>query len=317
MSDTSLRTLADRHLRTVLLLGAAVAVLLFLQANSPVFFQSRNLMNVLVQASMLAILALGMTVVMLAGGIDLSLPANMALSAILGSMAMIATESVALGCLVMLACGAAIGAFNGFAVARLQMIPFVVTLAMMTMAGGFSVWLTGSVSVSAQPERFFDIFLSRPFGLPLALLIAAVAVIVVQAVIGLTRFGWQVYAVGTNPRAARISRVPVGRVLFLTYVISGLMAGLAAIVVTARLGSASANVGNDSVILDVVTACVIGGVSIYGGIGRPLGAVIGALMVVVLGNVFNLLGVSFFISLMVKGGIIIALVALDTRLRGA
>jgi len=316
MSDT-LRALADRHLRAILLLGAAVAVLLFLQANSPVFFQSRNLMNVLVQASMLAILALGMTVVMVAGGIDLSLPANMALSAILGSMAMIATDSVALGCLVMLASGAAIGAFNGFAVARLHMIPFVVTLAMMTMAGGFSVWLTGSVSVSAQPERFFDIFLSRPFGLPLAVLIAAAALIVVQAVMGLTRFGWQVYAVGTNPRAARISRVPVGRVLFLTYVISGLMAGLAAIVVTARLGSASANVGNDSVILDVVTACVIGGVSIYGGIGRPLGAVIGALMVVVLGNVFNLLGVSFFISLMVKGGIIIALVALDTRLRGA
>jgi ribose transport system permease protein len=149
----------------------------------------------------------------------------------------------------------------------------------------------------------------------MAILIAAAALVVVQALMGLTRFGWQVYAVGTNPAAARISRVPVARVLFLTYVISGLMAGLAAIVVTARLGSASANVGNDSVILDVVTACVIGGVSIYGGVGRPVGAVIGALVVLILGNVFNLLGVSFFVSLMVKGAIIIALVALDARLR--
>lgn len=304
-----------RGLRPALMVGALVLILLVLQAQSPVFFEPRNLINVLVQASMLSILALGMTVVMVGGGIDLSLPANMALSAILGSMAMIAADSVLLGCLVMLACGAAIGAFNGFAVARLRMIPFVVTLAMMTMAGGFSVWITGSVSISAQPERFFDLFLSRPFGVPMAILIAAAALVVVQALMGLTRFGWQVYAVGTNPAAARISRVPVERVLFLTYVISGLMAGLAAIVVTARLGSASANVGNDSVILDVVTACVIGGVSIYGGVGRPVGAVIGALVVLILGNVFNLLGVSFFVSLMVKGAIIIALVALDARLR--
>lgn len=304
-----------RGLRPALMVGALVLILLVLQAQSPVFFEPRNLINVLVQASMLSILALGMTVVMVGGGIDLSLPANMALSAILGSMAMIAADSVLLGCLVMLACGAAIGAFNGFAVARLRMIPFVVTLAMMTMAGGFSVWITGSVSISAQPERFFDLFLSRPFGVPMAILIAAAALVVVQALMGLTRFGWQVYAVGTNPAAARISRVPVERVLFLTYMISGLMAGLAAIVVTARLGSASANVGNDSVILDVVTACVIGGVSIYGGVGRPVGAVIGALVVLILGNVFNLLGVSFFVSLMVKGAIIIALVALDARLR--
>jgi ribose transport system permease protein len=314
MTD-ALRDLAVRGLRPALMVGALVLILLVLQARSPVFFEPRNLINVLVQASMLSILALGMTVVMVGGGIDLSLPANMALSAILGSMAMIAADSVLLGCLVMLACGAAIGAFNGFAVARLRMIPFVVTLAMMTMAGGFSVWITGSVSVSAQPERFFDVFLSRPFGVPMAILIAVAALVVVQAFMGLTRFGWQVYAVGTNPAAARISRVPVERVLFMTYVISGLMAGLAAIVVTARLGSASANVGNDSVILDVVTACVIGGVSIYGGVGRPVGAVLGALVVLILGNVFNLLGVSFFVSLMVKGAIIIALVALDARLR--
>ena len=133
MTD-AMRDLAVRGLRPALMVGALVLILLVLQALSPVFFEPRNLINVLVQASMLSILALGMTVVMVGGGIDLSLPANMALSAILGSMAMIAADSVLLGCLVMLACGAAIGAFNGFAVARLRMIPFVVTLAMMTVA---------------------------------------------------------------------------------------------------------------------------------------------------------------------------------------
>ncbi len=288
-----------------------VGVLVGIWLLSPVFFRPSNLMNVLVQASMLGILALGMTVVMVGGGIDLSLPANMALSGILGSMVMAATGSVGLGCGVMLATGTCIGALNGAAVAYLRMIPFVVTLAMMTMAGGMSVWVTNSTSISTQPEPFFTLFLSRPFGVPVAVLILLVAGGVVQAVLGLTRFGWQVYAVGTNPAAARISRVPVARVLFQTYALAGFLAGLAAIVVTARLGSASANVGNDSVILDVVTACVIGGVSIYGGVGRPLAALAGAVFVLVLGNVLNLMGVSFFIGLMLKGAIIIGLVALD------
>ena len=287
------------------------AVLIGIWWLSPMFFRPTNLINVLVQASMLAILALGMTVVMIGGGIDLSLPANMALSGILGSMAMSATGSVGLGCAAMLATGACIGALNGAAVAYLRMIPFVVTLAMMTMASGLSVWITNSTSISDQPEPFFTLFLSRPFGVPMAVVIMLTAGLAVQTLLGLTRIGWQVYAVGTNPAAARISRVPVAAVLFQTYALAGLLAGLAAIVVTARLGSASANVGNDSVILDVVTACVIGGVSIYGGVGRPLAALAGAVFVLVLGNVLNLMGVSFFIGLMLKGAVIIGLVALD------
>jgi ribose/xylose/arabinose/galactoside ABC-type transport system permease subunit len=262
----------------------------------------------------LAILSLGMSTVMIGGGIDLSLPANMALSAIFGSTIMILTESITLGCLTMIISGLVIGSLNGFAIARLRMIPFVVTLATMTICGGISVWMTNSVSIFNQPEQFFVIFLARVLGLPLSIYVLLLCLIVTQCTLSFSRFGWMVYAVGTSPEVCRVSRIPVKQVIFSTYILAGFLAGISAIVVTARLGSASANIGNDSVILDIVTACVIGGVSIYGGKGRPLGACFGAVLVVILGNILNLLEISFFIGLMLKGFLIIFFVSLDGML---
>jgi ribose/xylose/arabinose/galactoside ABC-type transport system permease subunit len=307
-------TSARPRVSVQLLVGAGVfaVVLLFMLLKSPVFFLPGNLTNVLIQASMLAILATAMTVVMVGGGIDLSLPANMALAGIVGSMTMIQFNNVPLGCAVMMLASVLVGAINGFAVAYLRMIPFVVTLATMTMGAGLSIWLTNSVSISEQPTAFFDILLARPLGVPISVVVMFAAVAAIQFILLATRFGFQLYAVGTNIAASRISRVPVRRVLFTTYLIAGLLAGIAAVVVTARLGSASANVGNDSVTLDIITACVIGGVSIYGGVGRPIGALVGAIFVLVLGNVLNLLGISFFLGLMLKGVIIIVLVASDS-----
>ena len=291
-----------------------LSALMFLFINSPEFFLLKNIINIFNQCAVLAILSLGMSTVMIGGGIDLSLPANMALSAIFGSSIMILTNSVTLGCLIMLISGVAIGSLNGFAIARLRMIPFVVTLATMTICGGISVWITNSVSIFNQPEKFFDIFLARLLGLPLSIYVLILCLIVTQITMSFTRFGWMVYAVGTNPEVCKVSRIPVRQVLFSTYVLAGFLAGVSAIVVTARLGSASANIGNDSVILDIVTACVIGGVSIYGGKGRPLGACLGAALVIILGNILNLLGISFFIGLMLKGFLIIFFVSLDGML---
>ena len=285
--------------------------LIFLLLNSPEFFLIKNIINIFNQCAVLAILSLGMSTVMIGGGIDLSLPANMALSAIFGSTIMILTQSVTLGCLTMVISGVAIGSLNGFAIARLRMIPFVVTLATMTICGGISVWTTNSVSIFNQPEQFFDVFLARFLGLPLSIYVLILCLIITQCTLSFTRFGWMVYAVGTSPEVCRVSRIPVKQVLFSTYVLAGFLAGVSAIVVTARLGSASANIGNDSVILDIVTACVIGGVSIYGGKGRPLGACLGAVLVVILGNILNLLEISFFVGLMLKGFLIIFFVSLD------
>lgn len=283
----------------------------FLLIKSPEFFLLKNITNIFNQCAVLAILSLAMSGVMIGGGIDLSLPSNMALSAILGSKIMIVTNSILFGCVGMLISGAVIGSLNGFAISKLRMIPFVVTLATMTICSGLSVWITNSVSIFNQPELFFDVFLSRPFGVPISIFLLAIVVVIFQCVMSFTKFGWMVYAIGNNSEVSRISRVPVKRIIFITYVLAGFLAGVSAILITARLGSASANIGNDSVILDIVTACVVGGISIYGGKGRPIGAFLGAVLVIILGNILNLLGISFFLGLMAKGFLIIMFVSID------
>lgn len=289
-------------------LGAAV--LLTMDLLAPNFFRPQNLLNVLVQTSSLGVMAIGMTFVMLGGGIDLSIPATMACAAVLGAFAMPAA-GVAAGMLAMLAVGAAIGLFNGVAVALLGMTPFVVTLATMTVVGGATVWLTNSQSLSDFPDAFFDLMLARPGGVPLSVILLLLATALASVAVSGTRFGRSLYAVGLNPKAARVVRVNVRGVLLTSYMVSGLLAGLTAAMLTARLGSASANLGNDGVVLDIVSACVVGGVSIYGGSGRPVGAVLGALFVTLISNSLNQLGVSFFMNLVVKGVAIIGFICLD------
>lgn len=313
MSGTAIRSghgLSRRALIVAVpvLLGAAVLVVMHLLA--PHFFRPQNLLNVLVQTSSLGVMAIGMTFVMLGGGIDLSIPATMALAAVLGAFAMPAA-GVAAGLAVMLAVGGAIGLFNGVAVALFGMTPFVVTLATMTVVGGATVWMTNSQSLSDFPDAFFGLLLARPGGVPISVILMLLATALASVAVSRTGFGLSLYAVGLNPRAARVVRVNVRAVLLATYVISGLLAGLTAAMLTARLGSASANLGNDGVVLDIVSACVVGGVSIYGGSGRPLGAVLGALLVTLISNSLNQLGVSFFMNLVVKGIAIIAFICLD------
>lgn len=290
------------------LLGSLLLVAMHLLA--PAFFRPNNLMNVLVQTSSLGIMAIGMTFVMLGGGIDLSVPAVMAFAAVVGAFVM-PVAGVAAGLATMLAVGCAIGAFNGAAVALFGMTSFVVTLATMTVIGGATVWLTNSKSLSDFPDAFFNLMLARPVGVPVSVILLLAATAVAGVVVAATRFGRSLYAVGLNARAARVARVRVRTVLFATYVISGGLAGVTAAMLTARLGSASATLGNDGVVLDIVTACVIGGVSIYGGVGRPVGAVLGALLVTLISNSLNQLDVSYFMNLVVKGIAIVVFILLD------
>ncbi|HEX2528641.1 MAG TPA: ABC transporter permease [Geminicoccus sp.] len=290
-------------------------LLVVMYAFAPNFFRVNNLINILVQTSALGIMAIGMTFVMVGGGIDLSIPANMAFSAVIGALVM-REAGVAPGILTMLLTGGLIGLFNGVAAAIFKMTPFVVTLATMTVVGGATVWITNSQSIADFPESFFDLMLARPGGVPLAILILLAVALAASIATTSTIFGRQLYAIGLNARAARVARVPVERVLLITYVVSGLLAGLAAAMLTARLGSASANLGNDGVVLDIVSACVVGGVSIYGGSGRPIGAVLGALFIILISNSLNQLGVSYFMNLVIKGVAIIGFIYLDRLTAG-
>jgi ribose/xylose/arabinose/galactoside ABC-type transport system permease subunit len=298
------------------LMGAALALAIaavlagVLFAYAPNFFSVRNLVNVLIQGSSLGVMAIGLTFVMIVGGIDLSIPATMAFAAVLGAFVMPAWGIIA-GVVTMLVSGLAVGAFNGVAVAWFEMTPFVVTLASMTVIGGATVWMTNSQSLSDFPDAFFDMFLSAPAGVPVAVLILAVIAAIATLILSSTAYGRSLYAVGLNAKAARLARAPVEWILFSTYAGSGLLAGVAAVMLTARLGSASANLGSDGVVLDIVTACVVGGVSIYGGAGMATGAVLGALFVTLISNSLNQLGVSYFMNLVVKGIAIILFIWID------
>ncbi len=317
MSLTETMTLAPkRGLPRQVVISAVIlaAILLGLWIEAPNFFRYNNILNVLLQASLLGMLAIGMAVIMIVGGIDLSLPANMAMSAVLGAFYMKATGDWGTASLIMMGTGVVIGLVNGFAVAKLKMIPFVVTLAMMTVVSGTTVWMTNSLSISQLPEGFVDLFGARPFfRIPVTVIIVAVLALIVALLMRSSIAGRWAYAVGINEKAARVARVPISRVVMASYVFGGLMAGLAAILLTARLGAASANMGNDGVVLDIVSACVVGGISIYGGAGRVGGALFGALLITLLSNAMNLIGVSFYLSLVIKGAVIIAFVAADSR----
>jgi ribose transport system permease protein len=294
-----------------------IGLLIVIDVYAANFFRYHNIVNVLLQVSLLGLLTIGMTIVMIVGGIDLSLPANMAMSAVLGALYMKSHSDWIVGVVIMVTAATAIGFINGFAVARLKMIPFVVTLAMMTVLSGSSVWLTNSLSISQLPDSFVDFFeLKLLFGIPVTILIVAAVAAIASVLIRSSVFGRRAYAVGINSRAAQIARIPVERVTLTCYVLSGLMAGLTAVLLTARLGSASANMGPDSMVLDIVSACVVGGVSIYGGSGRISGALFGALLITVLSNAMNLIGVSYYLSLIIKGVVIVTFTAVDRRVKG-
>lgn len=305
------RALRWQQLIGLLPLVIVALLLLILAAYAPSFFTERNLTNIFVQASPLALMTIGMSIVMIGGGIDLSIPSIMALSAIAGAMHLRDGGTILVACTLMLGVGLLAGAINGFAVAYLKMIPFVVTLAMMTIAAGTAIWVTNSVSIPVIDEQFFSVILDRVLGIPRLILIMAAMGFISTIFVSRSLFGRWLYAVGTNARAARIAGIPGERVIFGTYLLSGLFAGLTGIVLSARLGSASANMGNDGLVLDIVSSAVVGGISIYGGTGSPFGAVLGAIFITLISNSMNALQVSFFTGLMIKGALIIAFVALD------
>jgi ribose/xylose/arabinose/galactoside ABC-type transport system permease subunit len=295
----------------ILALAFAIVAFLAIYFLIPQFFNIRNLKNILVQSSTLGLMAIGMTFVYLLGGMDLSIPAVMAFSGIMGAIMLRSGIHPIAASVLTLLLGGAVGAVNGISVAFMRMIPFVVTLAMMQVMSGISTWMTNSVSV-AVPLGYIDVVLFKVGGLPipvyLFILLAGVSTFFCKSTI----YGRWLYAIGTNLEASRVCGIRVKKVVFATYVGSGLFAGLTGILLTARLGAAGPLMGSSNVILDVMSAAVVGGVSIYGGVGSPMGAALGAVAITILNNVLNLLRVDFFPAQVIKGVIVIAFVALDS-----
>jgi ribose/xylose/arabinose/galactoside ABC-type transport system permease subunit len=293
----------------------SVAYLLALAPFVPGLLSGPNLGNVVSNVLPLLAVALGQTLVLVTGGIDLSVTATVALASVAGAKVM--TESggalpgnAALGIAAMLAVGVGVGLVNGFAVARLRMPPFLATLAVMTFASGFAIYWTRSQGISGLPASFRALGGTTLGGAPAALLVVVPLALLAHLLLAQTVFGRWLYAVGGNARAARVSGVPVERVLVLAYVACGLCAAVAAVLYSARLETGSPVLGQ-RIFLDVIGGAVIGGTSLFGGRGTVRGTAFGVLFITLVDNSLNLMGLSSFTILMVKGGVILAAAVLD------
>ncbi|NBR85831.1 MAG: ABC transporter permease [Verrucomicrobia bacterium] len=285
----------------------------------PNFLKRDNLLNIANQIAVIAIVAIGMTLVIIGGGIDLSVGSLIALAAVVAALLIRdfagAQQATTLG--MVLACGGAIlvagaaGAANGALVTVFHLPPFIVTLAMMLVASGVAYLLTHGQSVYQVPDSF--VWLGRGtnwFGLPNAVLLMAVLYTTAHLVMSRTVLGRWLYAVGGNRQAARYSGVPVRRVLFLTYVISGLLAGLGGVVLASQLKSGSPTFGQ-MYELYVIAAVVVGGASLNGGTGRMFGTLVGAFTIAVIQNGMNLMNVESYTQKVVLGLVILGAVLLD------
>jgi ribose/xylose/arabinose/galactoside ABC-type transport system permease subunit len=305
---------ARRRARQLGTLAGLVALCLLLTALTPHFLTVSNLVNVMEQTSINALIAVGMTVVILSGGIDLSVGSLVALSGVLMGSALQAgvppAAAVALG----VAAGALGGLGNGALVTQVRLPPFIATLGMMSVARGLALLYTDGRPVSGFGAGFRGLATSRLLHVPVPVLVTLVVYVLAWLVLTRTRFGRYVYAIGGNEEAARLSGVPVRFHKTMVYALSGAMSGLAAAVLTARLNSAQPIAGM-MYELDAIAATVIGGTSLLGGAGTIGGTLIGALIMGVLRNGLNLLSISSFLQQVVIGLVIIGAVSLDSFLK--
>lgn len=283
------------------------------------FLTVNNITNVLLQSATTGLVAVGMTYVIITGGIDLSVGSIVALSSALGagfmkdSMAMMPVGwAVLIGIIVMLIVGAIIGFLQGLLISRLRMPAFIVTLAGMSIARSLTMVYTGGMTIAGLPDEFAVIGSSRIGGwLPAPVIILVAIFLIAFYILRYSAFGRSLYALGGNREATKLSGINTKRIETITYSISGLTSGLAAIVLTARLATATSTAG-EGYELEAIGAVVIGGASLAGGRGTMLGTFIGVLILGVINNGQNLLNVDPFFKGCIHGAVILIAVLIDT-----
>lgn len=288
------------------------AMCIVLSVMSPVFLTTNNILNVLRQVSTNADIALGMTLVILTGGIDLSVGAVVAIAGTMsaGFIALSGLPVWAALCLGLLI-GITIGFFNGFVIAKTGMPPFIVTMATLTMARGLVYVYTGGLPIRTLNPIFNKVGSGYLGPVPLPVIYTIVLYIGVMILLYRTKLGRHIYAVGGNREAARFSGINIARVELVVYTLIGFLSAITGIVLCARMYSGQPTIGNGFE-LDAIAAVVLGGTSFSGGIGTIGGTIIGVLVIGFLNNGLNLLGVSSFWQLIVKGAVILLAVYIDT-----
>lgn len=289
---------------------------------TPGLTSTNNLSNLFSNLLPLLILATGQTIVLITGGIDLSVTSVMALSSVTGALVMSADQgllggsawAVPAGLVAMLLAGALIGLMNGAAITRLGLPPFIVTLTTMIFFSGLAIWMTKSKTIYNLPPAFNAIGKGSLWIIPYALLVTALLVVAAHVLLSRSLPGRWLYACGHNARSAEISGVPVNLTVTLAYVVSGFCAAAAAVLYTGRLETGSPVLGQ-RLLLDVIGAAVIGGASLFGGRGKIIWTFFGVLFLTLIDNSLNLAGLSHFSIMMVKGGVILLAALLDVLRR--
>jgi ribose transport system permease protein len=298
-----------------------VALIAGMATVDPQFYGIINMLNILRNASFLAIVACGQALVIIAGGFDLSVGAVVALASVVTAKTMVAAAGalpgnnalvIASGVAAGLGCGLVVGLVNGFCVTKLKVSGFVVTLSTMSATAGVGLMITSGIPVYGMPDIFVKGFgRAQVLGLPTAAYIVLAVILVTVFTQRRTLFGRYVYAIGGNVDAAVVSGVSIQRHIVGTYVVSSLLAALVGILLTAQVGSGQASFGGDRMMLQSIAAAVIGGVSLRGGIGRIEVVAISALFLTILGNALNLLHIDSRLQPVFLGVIMVAAVALD------
>lgn len=299
--------------------GIAIALcleILLFSLLSPYFFTSENILNVSLQTSITAIIAVGMTFVILTAGIDLSVGALVAFTGVVTTsilklnipFPLLFPLALAAGLLV----GALSGAIAGVFVTRFNITPFIVTLALMTILRGASYLYTDGRPVWGLPEQFSLLGSGRVFGVPLPTILMVVIYLVAHVVLRTTTFGRYVYAVGGNKEAARLAGINANRVLLRVYILCGVLASFSGMLLASRMNSGQPNAGL-MYELDVIAAVVVGGTSLFGGRGSIAGTFIGAMLIGILRNGLNLMNVNSYIQQVTVGVVILIAVLMDQR----
>jgi ribose/xylose/arabinose/galactoside ABC-type transport system permease subunit len=294
------------------LLIAFLILSIVFSLTSPVFITEQNILNILNQVSINAILAIGVTFVIIIGGIDLGLGSYVALTGCLAALLAQSSEGILLPITVGIMAGLVIGCINGLIITKGKLAAFIVTLGMMTIARGGALVISGGRPISNLSASFNHIAGGTILGIQIPILIVLVILFLSYFTLKKTVFGRYVYAVGGNAEAARASGININKIKMYVYILCGGLAGLAGIIQASRIttGQPSIGVGYE---LDAIAAAVIGGTSLSGGSGKIMGTIIGALIIGVINNGLDLLNVPSYFQQIIKGLIIIGALLLDRK----
>ncbi|MDO4312207.1 MAG: ABC transporter permease [Eubacteriales bacterium] len=291
-----------------------IVMFVLLTVMSKDFLTAKNLLNVLRQTSSTMIVAVGMTLVLITGGIDLSVGSVAALSATMSVAFMVNYQlPVGVSLLLGLLIGAACGFINGLVISKLQLPAFIVTLAMMSSARGLALVYTNGKTIVGVPDSAIKFGQGYVLSvIPIPVIVMVVILIIAGIFITKTVFSRYIYAVGGNEECAKLSGINVNKVKIVVYSLSGLSAAIAGIILTMRLASGQPTLG-EGLEMDAIAACVLGGTSLSGGKGFLFGTIIGSIFLTTLSNGLNLMGVSSYMQQVLKGLIIIAAVCMYER----